>query len=891
MPLSAGDKLGPYEVIASIGKGGMGEVYRAHDSRTGRDVAVKISAERFNERFDREVRAVAALNHPNICTLFDVGPDYLVMELVEGGSPKGPLPLDEVLRIARQIAAALEAAHEKGIIHRDLKPANIKLTSDGAVKVLDFGLAKMGAAEDSASRSSPEVSPTLSMTATHAGMIMGTAAYMAPEQAKGKAVDKRADIWAFGVVLYELSTGERLFQHDDVTETLAAIVMKTPDLDRVPFEVRRLLKKCLEKDPKRRLRDIGDVWELLDTEPARAIAATPKARPAIIPWAIIAVLLLILVAAAFWIFKPSPPPPITRFAIPLGEGQQITNTGRLDVAISPDGTQIAYVANRRLYLRSMQDREARLIPGAESATGVALPTFSPDGKSLVFWSNAEEVIKQVALSGGAPLVICRDVAPRALTWGSDGIVFAEQNRGILRVSPNGGKPELLVQPKNNEQIQGPQMLPDGQAVLFTVAPGATVSTAAWDQAKIVVQTLKSGVRKTVIEGGTDARYLPTGHLVYALNGVLLAQPFDLRRLEMTGGPVGVVEGIARTPVGGAQFGFSNTGSLIYLPGPVAGTASTGQAALVLVDRKGEVERLKNLPSGVYFTPRVSRDGKRVAYQTNDSKESSIWIYELSGAAAPRRLTLPGTGTNRDPIWSPDGKRIAFQSDREGDLGIFWQLADGTGTAERLTKPEKGISHIPDSWTPDGQTLSFTEVKGNASAVWTYSLRNKKATPLAEVPGFLLGSSVFSPDGRWLAYQELNLPANRRDSSSMIVDRIYVQSFPPSAARYQVPSEGVNHHPLWSPDGKELFYTGGPDIFESVSVTTKPSLSFGSPLRAPKSGFNMVAPQAVRPYDILPDGKRFIGMVSAGQAQPGGGPPQIQVVLNWFEDVKQRAPVK
>ena len=304
MPLSPGDKLGPYEIISPIGKGGMGEVYSAHDPRTGRDVAIKVSAERFSERFDREVRAVAALNHPNICTLFDVGPDYLVMELIEGESPKGPLPLEEALRIARQIASALEDAHEKGIIHRDLKPGNIKIKRDGTVKVLDFGLAKM--ALEKSDSASPEVSPTLSMTATRAGMILGTAAYMAPEQAKGKTVDKRADIWAFGVVVYEMLTGERLFHGDDVTETLAAVVLKAPDLERAPVEVRRLLKKCLEKDPKKRLRDIGDVWELLDLEPARVTgmaAPPPKARTAWLPWILSGVLLLALAAAAAWIFQ------------------------------------------------------------------------------------------------------------------------------------------------------------------------------------------------------------------------------------------------------------------------------------------------------------------------------------------------------------------------------------------------------------------------------------------------------------------------------------------------------------------------------------------------------------------------------------------------------------
>ncbi len=898
MALAAGDKLGPYEIISPIGKGGMGEVYSAHDSRTGRDVAIKISAERFSERFDREVRAVAALNHPNICTLFDVGPDYLVMELIDGESPKGPLPLEEALRIGRQIASALENAHEKGIIHRDLKPGNIKIKPDGTVKVLDFGLAKL--ASEKSDSSSPEVSPTLSMTATRAGMILGTAAYMSPEQAKGKTVDKRADIWAFGVVVYEMLTGERLFHGDDVTETLAAVVLKAPDLERAPVEVRRLLKKCLEKDPKKRLRDIGDVWELLDTrEPdVRQGMALPH-RTALPhkwqPWAILSgVLLLALIAAGAWIFKPSPPPPIMRFAIPLGEGQQFTNVGRLNVAISPDGTQMVYVANQRLYLRSMQALEATAIPGTEFAGGVTIPVFSPDGKSLVFWANVERALKRIAIGGGAPVTICQDVAPLAVTWNADGIVFTQFGGGVLRVSPNGGKPEPLVKVNGGEQVQGPQMLPGGQAVLFTLATGSSLAGAAWDKAKIVVETLKSGVRKTLIDGGSDARYVPTGHLVYALNGVLLAQPFDLRRLETTGGTVPVVEGIARTFYGAAQFGFSNTGSLIYIPGPVSGGATSGRT-LALVDRKGEVEPLKNIPSGAYFSPRVSRDGKRVAYQVGDSQEQSVWIYELSGSTAPRRLTLPGTGSNRAPIWSSptsstDAERVAFQSDREGDLGIWWQRADGTGVAERLTKPEKGVADIPDSWSPDGQTFSFTEERGNSGAVWTYSLRDKKATLFAEAPGLQLGRSVFSPDGRWVAYQ-----ASGSDSGSSAGtgtgSSTYVQPFPPEATRYQVPKDQSTGHPLWSPDGKELFYTPGPQLLASVSVTTKPSLSFGSPVRTPQSGFNTAPPSSVRPYDILPDGKHFIGVVTAGQTQTGATAAQIRVILNWFEDVKQRAPVR
>jgi Tol biopolymer transport system component len=874
MSLPAGHKLGPYEIIELIGKGGMGEVYRARDPRLNRDVAIKVSAAQFSERFEREARAVAALNHPNICTLYDVGPNYLVMELVEGEAPQGPMPLEEALRIARQIAAALEEAHEKGVTHRDLKPGNIKAKPDGTVKVLDFGLAKFSPAEPGATPT--ENSPTLSMAATQAGVILGTAGYMSPEQARGKPADKRADIWAFGVVLYEMLTGKRLFKGEDVSQTLAAVIMEKPDLKDVPVQVRKLLRRCLEKEPKNRLRDIGDVWQLLD-EGGTPPSGRSVAQRHWLMWGVATPFLLAATAALVWIYKPSPALAITRFPISLGEGQSFSNLGRRYLAISPDGTQMVYVANQRLYLRSMAEPTPRAIPGTDLPNGMTNPVFSPDGKSLAFFASGDGTLKRIAVTGGPPVTLCpAPTNPLGVSWSQEGILFQQLGKGILRVSPDGGQPDLLVTAKNDEVLEGAQMLPGGQAILYASVEGNNISIADWDRAQIVVQTLKSGERKTLISGGSDPYYLPTGHLVYVAGGILFAVPFDLRRLEKTGGPVGIVEGVARSSNGPMQAAFSDTGSLMYVPGPVAGSGP-GQDSLALVDSKGMIQPV-SLPPAAYGFPRVSRDGKRLVYQIEGGKESSVWIYELSGTAAPRRLTLPGMGANRYPIWSANGERVAFQSDREGDAGIWWQRADGNGAAERLTKPEKGVSQIPDSWSPDDQTLSFTEIKTGSSAVWTYSLRDKKPTLFVESAKPFLGRSVFSPDGRWLAYQDSNVEDNQ----------IYVQPFPLTAAKYQVPHDGTSHHPVWSRDGKTLFFVAGNGAFDSVSVTTQPSLTFGTPVRAPRAGFSTQQGNSVRNYDVV-DGRHFIGTILAGQAQAiPGGAPQIQVVLNWFEDVKQRA---
>jgi serine/threonine-protein kinase len=565
-----------------------------------------------------------------------------------------------------------------------------------------------------------------------------------------------------------------------------------------------------------------------------------------------------------------------RFSVPLGDNQSFTNVGRRVLALSPDGTQLVYVANRRLYRRSMADLEPRPIPGADGTGGAILgPVFSPDGKSLAYDDQRSSSLKRIALDGGAPLTICPMQAFLGMSWDEYGIVFATVGEGILRVSANGAKPEPLIAPKANELMAEPQMLPGGEAVLYTMVEYTGQRTNSWDKGVVIAHNLKSGARKTLVRDAISARYLPTGHLVYALGGVLFAVRFDLQRMEVTGSPVGIVEGVLRGS-GVAQYAFSNSGTLVFVPGPVV-TRGAEENVLAFSDRRGEVEPLKVAPAAFAF-PRASRDGKRIAYQIDDGKEAGIWIWELGGGAAPRRLTLPGTGGNRFPIWSADGQQVAFQSDREGDLGIWWQRADGNGTAERLTKPGQGVLHVPDSWSPDGRTFSFTEQKNNASEIWTYSMRDRRATQFAAEPGAFLGRSVFSPDGKWVAYQMSAQPNSR----------VYIRPFPPTSTAYVAPGDGDTHHPVWSPDGKELIYVAGPNQVGSMSISTQPSVSFGSPVRAPKSGFATAAPGIIRTFDILPDGKRFIGVLPAAQVQNGiQNALPIQVVLNWFEDLKQR----
>ena len=915
MALAVGTRLGVYEVIAPIGVGGMGQVLRARDTKLDRDVAIKILPEVFAHdadrlaRFQREAKTLASLNHPNIAAIYGLeesgGMTALVMELVEGEDlsqqiARGAIPLDEALPIAKQIAEALEAAHEQGIMHRDLKPANIKVRPDGTVKVLDFGLAK--AMDPIGSAPSVSQSPTITTPAmTHAGMILGTAAYMSPEQAKGRVIDKRSDVWAFGCVLFEMLTGKRAFEGEDVSDTLAAVLRGEPDWEALPATtpapIGKLLRGCLKKDRKERVPDIAvarlEIQEAL-AMPAGSVAATAGSRSTLrprplwkraIPIAATALLVAALTSVAWWSFKPSAPPPIvTRFSFSLPglpQGQAFLATNSHIVGMSPDGTRIVYATNTRLYLRSAWDLEPKAIPGTDSPSFLRTPVFSPDGQSLVFYSAADQVLKRISVNGGAAVTLCPADVPFGISWGVDGIMFGQGSKGIMRVSPNGGQPERLVSVKDGEVAHGPHVLPGGQAMLFTLATGTGADR--WDKAQVVVQSLKSGERKTLVNGGTDARYVPTGHIVYAVRGTLFALPFDAKRLEVAGGPVPIVEGVQRSTGGGSsgavQFSFSDTGSLVYIPGP-AGAFGAGRA-LVLADRKGSAEILK-LPPGPYEHLRISPDGKRVAFDTDDGKEAIVWIYDLAGTSSMRRLTFGQK--NRFPIWSGDGQRIAFQSDREGDLGIFWQRADGTGTAERLTRPEQGTSHVPESWSPDGKRFLFAATKGSSISLWAFVLEDRKATPFGDVQSRNPINAVFSPDGRWVAYY----------SNETGRDAIYVQPFPLTGTKYQIPKNdpGQNdHHPVWSSDGKELFYIPALGALAAISVTTRPDFSFGNPVAVPrKFSTGNSAPESMRNYDLTPDGK-ILGLVDASEQTQSGNSnaPEFRVVLNWFEELKAKVP--
>jgi Tol biopolymer transport system component len=879
MTIAAGTRLGSYEITGAIGAGGMGEVYQAHDTKLGRDVAIKVLPEAFAHdperlsRFQREAKMLASLNHPNIATIHGLeqlnGTSYLVMELVSGETlaervkREGALPIEEALTICRQIAEALEAAHEKGIIHRDLKPANVKVTSEGKVKVLDFGLAKAFAGD--VADSNPSQSPTLSAVATMQGVLLGTAAYMSPEQARGKAVDKRTDIWAFGCVLYELLTGKQAFAGDDITDILAAVVRADPDWQALPpatpVKIRDLLRRCLQKDKTMRLRDAGDarieIHEAL-TSPAPNVPAVPT-LPAVPAWRQVAVAGIVLLAGAaiagvaVWNLRPASPQPVSRLAVPLPPGESLRMLNTQVLALSPDGSRIAYVSSRagkqQIYLRAFDSMESKALSGTEGAESLF---FSPDGKWLGFSAGGK--LMKVSMSGGAALSICEAPNPRGVTWGDNGtIVFAPGFgvSGLSQVSAAGGKPRAITSrdPTTDEEAdRWPQLLPGGRAVLFT----------AWnrnlDDAQIIVQRLDTRERRIILQGGTNPRYVPSGHLVYARAGTLMAVPFDLSRFQVTGEPIPVAEDVSLATEGVAQFDISRTGSLVYVPGDLQGNGRQ----LVWVDRKGE-EQLLEAPPRNYLNPRLSPDGQRVAV-TIQGANDDVWVYDIPRQTLAR---LTSQARSLNPIWTPDGKRIIYRSNRTGILNMFWKAADGSGEEERLTVSQS--NQWPSAVSPNGQALAFVS---SGRDLWILNLTgDRKSHPFQKTP-FNENSPSFSPDGRWLAYTS--------DESGR--NEVYVQPFPAGGRKVQISTEG-GEQARWAHSG-ELFYRDGDKIM-SIALTTQPTLVAGKPRMVFEGGY-----EPGGGYDVSPDGQRFL-MIKAGEQATSA--TQINVVLNWFEELKQKVP--
>jgi eukaryotic-like serine/threonine-protein kinase len=891
-----GKTLGNFEITNQLGRGGMGEVYQAKDRKLGRDVAIKVLPEEFAKdadrvaRFQREAKLLAFLNHPNIAAIYGLeefgGTNFLVLELVEGETlaeqlKRGPIPVEESLKLALQISEALEASHEKGVIHRDLKPANIKITADAKVKVLDFGLAKAFAGEQTDLNLSN--SPTLSNAPTQQGIILGTAAYMSPEQARGKIVDKRADIWAFGCVLFEMLTGRAAFSGKDVTDILAAVIRSEPEWNSLPanlhWRLREVIERCLKKDAKDRYHDISDVKVdiqkvLIDpsgvlVQPVTEAEPRTKLRQ-MLPWLAVAIVLgAIIAGVAVWKLKPPEPRQIMHFYYELPEGQQFSNLSMPVVAISPDGKQFVYSTPKGLYMSSVNDLSANLIAGTEEST--QQPFFSPDGKWIGYFSVTDHKLKKVSANGGAPVDLC-DVAQLAgASWYEENtIVYGQLPGDIMRISTKGGTPESIVKAKSNF-LSSPQILPDGKSVLYSSTTGGSADL------KIRVQSLKSGKPKELF-AGSWAQYLPTGHLAYGLdnNSNLFIVPFDIDKLEVTGGAVPIVQGIL-------QGAIANSGTLIYLPGSATADANN-QRILVWVDRKGNEEPLLAQPK-FYKYPNISPDGTRVAITDYGGKTHDIWVWDLIRKTLTK-LTFDGK-ENVCPVWAPDGKRIAFSSfghsNSGNDSGVYWKAADGTGQDEQLSSmPGRGF--VPYCWSNDGKNLVGAEFSTamDIEHIGMLSMEGDHARKTLLQQASVERSPKISPDGRWMAYT----------SNESGREEIYVRPFPEvDKGRWQISTSGGGG-PLWSPDGRELFYLNG-DAVMSVSIKTELSFDIvGTPQVLFRGTF--VGPDLGEgtPWALSPDGKRFL-MIKPPAITPSAeeGLRKINIVLNWFEELKQRVPVK
>ncbi len=910
MPLISGVRLGAYEIVALIGAGGMGEVYRATDTRLNRDVAIKVLPEAFAQdkerlaRFEREAQLLAQLHHPHIASVFGLeepaagagearGARALIMEFVEGDDlatrlASGRLAVDEALPIARQIAEALEAAHDLGIVHRDLKPANVKVKADGTVKVLDFGLARAVDPGGASNPGGPLPSPTLmnspTLTAAHAtrlGVILGTAAYMSPEQARGRPVDKRADIWAFGVVLYEMLTGRRLFVGDDISDVLAAVLRQEIDFTALPADtpegVQRLLGRCLERDPRQRLRDIGEARVALATasEPAAALSVSGSVATATgpsrvtwrawLPWSIAAA----AIALATWAYvgRPAavvPAAPVEgHFTIGLPDSAPLVTVevpGGSDgpLVVSQDGRHVVYVAangsGRQLYVRAIGDLTPRALPGTD---GARAPFFSPDGQWVGFFAGGR--LKKTPLAGGTPTTLGDAYYARGGAWGTHGeIVYSTSMlSGLFSISDAGGTPRAVttIDHLAGDDAHGwPQWLPDGRTLLFTVF--------AWvrETSEIVAVDLETGARRLVMRNALFARYVPaasgaaTGHVVFVRNGTLVAAPFDPRGTGPAGEPVAVVEGVRQ-----GQFDISASGRLVYVP-------ESGEAleySLAWVDRSGEARAFTEQKRG-YEDLHLSPDGRRLAVTIEESGANypaHVWLADAARGTATR---ITFEGFSRDPVWAPDGASVIFGSKRgESTYGLYRQRVDGRSAAELIWASPTPLWPDPQSVTPDAKTVTFnTKGQGTGDDIWVLSLEaGHAARPIVQSAANEWAGRV-SPDGRWLAFNS--------DESGRV--DVYVQPFPGPGSKRLVSRDG-GFNPIWSRDGRELFYRDGDRVL-AVDVETTSEFAVGNPVVLFAGRYRDTG----RDFDVSPDGTRFVMM----RAETPRTTARMNVVLDWWQ---------
>ena len=877
MALRVGSRLGPYEILGTIGAGGMGEVYRARDTRLARDVAIKILPDvveldpRRRSQFEHEAQVLASLNHPHIAQVYGLeeapgeraaGVLAIAMELVDGETleqriSRGAMPIDDAIAVFQQVAAGLEAAHAKGIVHRDLKPSNIKITPDGWAKVLDFGIATRLAPAVSESFGMPTITAPPSSDATP-----GTPAYMSPEQIRGRPVDRRTDIWAFGCCLYEALTGSRPFGGNTIAEVFASILSQEPDWSDLPAAtpapVRLLLRRCLHKDPERRLRDAGDAWiDSEDWAAAVPFVPSPHVLPGriaratrLLPWLIAAG----LAVAVIWLHARPPTeagavrhlflllPESTPLALaswaPAGEG-------RPSIALSPDGRTLVYTGVREgqpsLFERRLDSTDDSAIPGTAGAFN---PFFSPDGRWVGFF--ADNALKKVQLRGQQTMTLCPAPNPYGAVWHPDGTIYFASSfgRSIMRVSENGGAPQVVVQ----SAFQGynwPELLPTGTHLLATRVSGGVVSLS-----------IKSGEETVLVSDGSHARYVPTGHLVYMKDGVLLAARFDPARLAMAGGPVPVLAGIRTESRGGAQLTVAADGTLVYLQG-----TSAAAGTLVRVDRRTRLAQPLAFPVATYGTFQVAPDGHRLVIEVLGPTHD-LWLFNLERAV---RTKLTFESNNSYPVWGHDGRTVYFASDRDGTVNLFRTRADAPERADRLLS-----SSNPDRpyWASrDGKWLLFVEGTSGDTQIMALPLLGPESGRAMHLG--IQGSLVsMSPDGRWVAY------TSEKSGRS----EVYLRGFPDAVGQATVSTAG-GEEPLWSSRGDELFYRNGQEWMVVAMRNGSPLPAIGEP-QVLFQGEYLNVPG--RSYDVMPDGQSFILI----RRTPDPPPTRLNVVLNWFEELRR-----